>query len=347
MAEPVELLIGGERFAGFRAGQVVQSFEAQLVATTFSLEYSARTSELLEPIVIEGGDEATLRVGGEDLVRGYVDTPSERYDASQVRYSVAGVSRVGDLLDCSAVARSRRFRDQTLFELARTVTRDYGVRIDDRVQADEAIGRIAIQEGETIADFLGRAARLRAVTLQDLGGDLVITRAGAERTATVLERGVNVLTGERTYSWRQRFSEYRFRGQTRATDELYGLSAAQIGQTVEDRGVRRRRVLVVHAHTGRREDLGRRAIIERNARAGRSERLVYEVAGWTNAEGLWRPNVRVRVVDDWLRIDAELLIVRVTHAFALDRYRTRLELTRPEAFSELDYPLRPRGGRWR
>lgn len=345
--EPLALMIGGDRHEGFVSGSVRQTFGATLAATTFQVAYAARADERSDPVVIEAGDAVTLCVGDEDLVRGFVVDDGDGYDARSRNLTVSGASRVQDLIDCSAVVRSRVLHGQTLFEIARALTDGYEIRIDDRVQADEPIERFAIQEGESIADALMRAARLRGVVLADLGGDLVITRVGQERTATAIERGVNLLRGQRTRSWRERFSEYRFRGQTRTTDDAYGTDALHIGQRVSDLGVTRLRRLVVQAQTDRREDIGRRAILERNARAGRSERLTYEVAGWTCAEGLWRPNTRVRVVDDQFEVDAELLIVGVTHVFDDRRYRTTLELTRPEAFSELAYPIRPRGGRWR
>lgn len=348
MAEALELVVDGVRHAGFQQGTVTQAFGASLTATTWQVSYATRDSEHAEPVIIEAGDPVVVRVGDEELVRGFVVDDGEDYDAAERRYTVSGSSALVDVLDCSAVHTSRRFRDQTLFEIARALVDGYDVRIDDRVLDDEPIARFALQDGESIAEALGRAARLRGVVLADHGGDLVITRVGAEHTDTVLERGRNVLTGERRRSWRERYSEYRFRGQTRADDDTNGLTAAQVGNTIEDRGVTRLRRLVVHAHTDRREDIGRRAQLERNMRAGRSERLVYEVAGWRNAEGnLWRPNTRVRVQDDWLGVDAELLITRVTHVFDARRYRTTLELTRPEAFAELEYPIRPRGARWR
>jgi prophage tail gpP-like protein len=345
--EPLVLIVDGVRHEGFLRGQVTQTFEASLGASSWSVEYSPRSSEDTDPIVIEAGDPVTLRVGDEDLIVGYVDQTRVSYDAMRRSFQVSGFSRIVDVLDCSAIARARRFRDQTIFEIASQLLDGYEIAIIDRARADEPIAVHAIQEGESIAECLGRAARLRGVVLTDEAGDLSITRVGHATTATMVERGRNVLRGDRTYSWRQRYSEYRFRGQTRATDEMYGIQASQLGQTIEDRAVTRQRRLVVHAHGPRREDIGRRAILERNMRAGRAERLDYEVSGWSNAEGLWRPNTLVRVVDDWLGIDTTALIVRVTHSFATDKWRTQLELTRPEAFSDLDYPLRDRGGRWR
>lgn len=348
-APPLELRVGGERFAGFESGQVSQSFDAQLVASTFTIAYATRAGEDVDPVLIEAGDLVELLVGDERLFEGHVADDSLEYDATQQRFQVAGLSRLGDLIECSAFAPSRRFHDVTVFELAQRLLAGYHVEIDDRAVDNTRLSSFAIQEGESIADCLGRAARLRGLVLSDGAGRLVIGRVGAERTETVIDRRTNVLRGSRRRSWRQRFSEYRFTGQTRATDELYGLDAAQIGHQIEDREVTRLRRLSVVAHADRRTDIGRRAIFERNQRAGRSERLTYELAGWTNAEGLWRPNVRVRVVDDWAHVEAELLVVRVIHQFSASpaRYRTTVELTRPEAFDELDYPLRGRGNRWR
>jgi prophage tail gpP-like protein len=96
--------------------------------------------------------------------------------------------------------------------------------------------------------------------------------------------------------------------------------------------------------------MGRRAILERNVRAGHAETLSYEVPGWHTDEGdLWRPNTRVQVVDDWLRVEAEMLVARVSLSFGTRPgvHRTRLDLVRPETFLEVEYPTRERGGRWR
>lgn len=350
MADPIELLIGAERFVGFAGATVTQAFDEALSPTSFTLAYSPRVAEQIEAVLIEAGDAATLRVGDEDLVRGFVDDDVLSYTAQAAVFQAVGRSMVGDLLDCSAIHRSRRFRDQTIFEIAMALLADYDLTIQDRANDLTPIERFAIQEGESIADCLQRAARLRGVVLQDVAGDLVITRTGRERTSTVLERGRNVLTGQRRRSWRNRFSHYHFKGQTRTTDDLYGLAAAQIGHEIEDREITRTRRLSVVAHADRREDLGRRAVLERNVRAGKSQTLSYEVSGWFTDEGrLWRPNTLVRVLDPWFQVDAELLVQAVTLAYSTKpaQYRTQIELIRPETFAELDFPTRQRGGRWR
>lgn len=351
MAEPVELIVGGERFVGFEGATITQVFDEALTPASFTVEYSPRVAEELEPVLIEAGDAVTLRVGDEDLVRGFVDDDVLAYDARSASFQAVGRSMVGDLLDCSAIHRSRRFRDQTIFEIATALVFDYDLTIQDRANDRTPIERFAIQEGESIAECLQRAARLRGVVLQDLAGDLVITRTGTERTSTVLERGRNVLSGQRRRSWRSRFSHYHFKGQTRATDDRYGLDAAQIGHEIEDREITRTRRLSVVAHADRREDLGRRAVLERNVRAGKSQSLSYEVSGWFTDEGeLWRPNTLVRVVDSWFRVEAELLVQGVTLAYSTKpaQYRTQLELVRPETFAELEeFPTRRRGARWR
>lgn len=352
MAESPILVVNGQRHEGFESAQVVQAFGASLVATSFSVEYAPRADSDADAAVIEPGDDVVMVVGDEELVHGYVERASLSYDANGRKHSIQCMSRLVDAVKCSARRNGSSLRDVTLFEIVSALLERYPVTVIDVAQASARFDVFRVSTGESIVDAIARAARARGVMLYDAAGDLVIGRVGQDRTATVIERGVNVLRGERLLDWSERFSEYHFCGQTRATDELYGLDAAQIGQTVEDREVSRVRELVVQAHAGRREDLGHRAILERNARAGRSERLTYELRGWTTDEGaLWRPNVRVRVVDDWLGVDAELLVVRVTHAFgsrgSSGRYRTSLELTRPEAFAADEYPTRGRGQRWR
>ncbi|MFW6086392.1 MAG: hypothetical protein ACODAG_04245, partial [Myxococcota bacterium] len=61
----------------------------------------------------------------------------------------------------------------------------------------------------------------------------------------------------------------------------------------------------------------------------------------------------VRLEDDWLRVEAVLLVAEVGMAFgpgtvggSQDGMVTELVLARPEAYSVGDYPARKRGQRW-
>ncbi|MEM7608185.1 MAG: hypothetical protein AAF411_22765, partial [Myxococcota bacterium] len=228
----------------------------------------------------------------------------------------------------------------------------YDVEVESRFQnAEEPFRDFAINEGETIAAALMRAAKLRGVVLVDEGGRLIMDIAGNNQSTTVLRNGPggNIREGERQTSWRERFSEYVFRGQTRATDELFGREAAELEGRVIDPEVQQRRLrrLVIASWGNRRDDMGVRAVNERNRRAGRSERLVYTVPGWLDDEGLiWRPNQRVLVQDSILDVDAVMLLVRVTTQLRPKVSRTELELSLPSAWdvTRPDYPVVGREG---
>jgi prophage tail gpP-like protein len=76
-------------------------------------------------------------------------------------------------------------------------------------------------------------------------------------------------------------------------------------------------VRVLHVDEDRGMDTAQcraRAEFEAAQRAGRSLALTYKVPGWRQRPGgaLWAPNLRVRVSDPWVGIDAELLTVSVT-----------------------------------
>lgn len=346
MPDVAELLVEGERVEGFEGGQVVQSMET--LATTWDLRYSSQVDEDDEPVIIEAGDAVELRLGEDSLLNGYVDDDEAQYTARQITQQLRGRSRLGDVVDCSAVGPARGWRDATLMQIASDLLEGYEVTIREETDTGDSFRRFEIDGGETIAATLQRAARLRGVHLLDRGGDLAFVRAGQDASQTTIERA-RVLEGGVRRSQRERFSEYLFEGQTRASDELNGVDASELGQDVEDQGVERLRRLKVRSWGERGEDLGEKAILERNNRAGRSLRLNYVVPGWRDDQGvIWAPNTRVRVVDDWLRVDATLLIVRATAVFARDQYRTQLELTRPEAFDVIvRYPTRSRGAELR
>lgn len=345
MASRLECYVEGEVVDGFESGKVTQSMDA--FAAAFEVVYRADRLEGGDPVILEAGDAIEVRIADAEegtLLAGYIDEDDSTL-AARLRRKLSGRSKLGDLVDCSAFTEARRFRDVSIIDLATELTKDYGIAIYDRSEAVEPLERWAVAEGSTIANELTRAAKARGVVLLDEGGDLVIARAGEFSTTTRLEEG-----GDRVLSWRRlrshsgRFSEYVVKTKRRRRDEDTG-EPTTIRATVEDEGVRRLRRLVVQPYGDRGDAVERRAQLERNVRAGRSEKVVLEVAGWLTDEGKpWRPNTRVKVVSPTLGIDAVLLVVRATLLHGPELHRTELELSRPEAWDALvTYPTRGRG----
>jgi len=339
----LELRVDGRTLHGFERGEVTASMDR--LASTFSLEYFADEVEGGGRLVVEAGDPIEVAVDGETISAGHVDDDETDDEPGRVQRKLTGRSKLGDLVDCSAFSERRAFRDISLIDLATELTQDYGIAIFDETEGVEPFDRWVLTEGTTIAVELQRAAKARGVVLLDQAGDLVLAAAGALETDTRLP-GTIARSKKRVRSWKERFSEYVVKSKHRRRDEDTG-APTTIREVITDEGVSRFRRMVVAANGERQSAVRRRAILERNQRAGRSERITYTVRGWHTDEGdIWRPNMRVAVKDQELGIGAVLLVVRTTLKHGPETHRTELELTRPEAFDAVvDYPVRRRGER--
>jgi len=98
---------------------------------------------------------------------------------------------------------------------------------------------------------------------------------------------------------------------------------------------RRFRPLLLVADGGEsRAELQDRARWEARVRAARARRVTVTVQGWRDSDGgLWAPGDRVRVRDEWLGVDAELVVAGVTMTLDEGGRRTVLSLVRADAFN--------------
>lgn len=345
----VELRVGGEVFGGWTRGRVRQSLDQ--FATGFELAYVDEWGERDLPWPIEEGDACTFLVDGEVLTDGYVDVSLAGYTVDTIDLAVEGRSKLGDLLDCDVVRKGMQWIDTKPSDILADLLEPFDV--DFRIYGSEGakFRRFKVEPGDTVAEVVLKLARLRGFLTADVGGVLELFRVDDIQAEDHLMRGFPILRAERFGSWAERFSRYIFRGQTAADDDVNGVAAARLKGVVEDRQVSRYRPkLILSGDADGDRDLGQRAIIERNQRAGRSERITLTVPGFRTERGaLWRPGMGVHVADDFLRVDAVLIVVTVEMEFDVGEVGARdggmvttLELTRPEAYGLGEYPLRQR-----
>jgi prophage tail gpP-like protein len=333
-------------YGGWKSGKVTQSLEQ--LASTFSFEYVDRWEQGGEIWPIEEGDRCEVRVDDKKLVVGHVDDAVSRYGPKSWDLSVQGRSLLGDLVDCAVIRDSNQWLDATMADIIADVVQPFGIQTF-QVGGGEAFRRFKFEPGETAAEVIQRAAKLRGFIATDLAGDLVLVRPPKNGPVDTLRRGDNIRSGQRRGSWRQRFSEYHYKGQTQGSDEVPGKSASQLGVKLTDNTVTRYRpTVVVSGGQQGPKDLEKRARAQRNRAAGESERLTYTVDGFTNRnDELWRPGQLVKVEDGWLRVDATVIVTRASMRFGPEQsMETQLELTRPEAFDDASYPEREKGETW-
>jgi prophage tail gpP-like protein len=343
----VKLRVNGVDFEGFEGGEVRLGIEQ--LCSSFSLQYfDNRGSQA--PTPIEDGDRATLLIDDRVIMDGWVDELNVEYDAKSYRATVSGRSTTCDLVDCTAGVTTGNpvktsWSNTPLTGILADLLNPYALQARLIGSQGANFSKFRLKKGWSVGEAIARLVRPRGMVAYTIGSDLVVARAGATSTATVLRMGDQIIRGRLHRSQTDRYSHYVFKGQTRANDTVNGVNAAQLDGVVEDRGVARHRpLMIVRGGQDSKADLGQLAILERNQRAGRGERLSYTVYDWERQEGLWEPNIRVRVIDTMANVDCEMLVVGVGFRFGVNEgYVTDLELTRPEAYDVLDYPVRRRG----
>ena len=356
------LRLDGFDIEGWTAISVNRSLDQ--LADTFDLQLTTELSSRPAPVPISEGQACTILYGEDVLLSGYIDTVDLSYDATSTSLSVSGRSKAGDLVDCTALKPGSRtggsWKDTSFLTIANSICEPFGITCYcDLGDPKEAYFKLA--EGETCFSALERLGKdygLRVVSFPD--GDIQYTRTGIDILPdVVIEGGRNVLAGGVTRDLTERFSDYLFKGQLSASDETSG-GNVNLSHLVQDDGVGRYRPLLIETDEQVRDIKGKftsqknksplqlRAEWERNTRAGRSRQLSYEICdprdlslSWEmpSGHGLWRPNVIVTVLDEFLGIDGQYLVTSVTLVRDSSGTRTSIKLTFPEAY-ETELPPR-------
>jgi prophage tail gpP-like protein len=362
MADQVELYIKGRVYRGWTDIQITSAIDA--IAGAFSISLTerwagdGRTPSQIEAWPILNGDPCQIKIDGELVVNGYVDQFRPSFSATSHTIEIQGRDKTCDLVDCTAYHEPDQWTNLTLLQIAQIICKPFGIPVRADVDVGEKFPTIKLQQGETAFSALDRLARFRTCLLTpDIGGGLLITRAGTMRAGMNLQQGVNIISGSGNLDTSQRFSLYVVKSQT-ASSPAYDLApddgddnspievdGGDDAQTIHveakatDSGVTRYRPMVVVAETGSTSmSATARATWEANMRLGRSASAAVTVRGWrqgtSERSSLWRPNLLVHVLASFLRMDGDMLIRQVTYRRTPSEGTVcDLDLVSPQAFS--------------
>lgn len=336
----VRLTVNGYDFSGWKEVSITAGIER--VARDFSLQVtyhrdnvqSAKFAGMIRP-----HDRCEVYIGADKVLTGFVDGTPVQYDGQSVSFAIAGRSLTGDLVDCSAIGAANQWRAQKLEQIAATLAAEYGVKVVADVPTGEAVADFAIEQGETVFEAIDRLLRSRQLwASDDEHGVLRIIKAGSQRAGGALRLGENILSGSAELDYKQRFSEYRCKGQQAGTDDRYGDAANQSSASSGDALVKRRRVLLfTQSGQASAADCQRRVRFEQASRYSQSLAAQYTVQGWRAGNGqLWQPNQLVRVVDQVIGFDADLLIVEVTWSLGGQGMKTQLKVAPIDGWLDRD-----------
>lgn len=383
----VALKVAGQQFDAWTEVEIVRDLAE--IAGSFLLEYhdAARTRATLPasagplpiPAALKPGQAVALAIDGEPVLTGHIDEVKLTLSGTELRASVAGRDRAGDLVDCAAAPSGpAEYRGLTVTEIARRICAPFGIAVRADVDVGPPLPRFSIDVAETAMSAIEKAARQRALlVVSDGTGGLVLTRSGARRGPAPVVLPGNVLEATALLSWKERYSETIVKGQTERAAGGRGpapaFTAAASPLTPEmpapvrrpgageragvvmtgrarDAGVDRYRPRVVSAKTqsGGVSVQQQAEWLMRTARA-EGERLTHTVADWrAGDEGrLWRPNELVLVDDPYAGVYGDMLVAAVRYTYGRDGHRTELSLVGPEAFEILPEDADARRGRER
>ena len=285
---------------------------------------------------ITPGAACQLTLDDEPLITGYIDQVSPYYSNDEHAVTVTGRDKTGDLVDCAAA--SGEWRGLKLDAIVSELARPFGISVRADADVGAAFEKFRTQEGEVAWAAIDRACKARAVlAMADGYGNVILTRATAssDDPVPVILGGKDgsVLSGTGTFSANERFSAYTIKAQRGGLDGTPEDRAHVIAEA-KDSGVARYRPTMMIARD-RMDAASAAAQVQWvcNVRRGQALRVTYTMAGWRTASGkVWRPNTIVRVRDDWLSIDRDLIVVSVRLAVSGDGTETTIDLTDPSAY---------------
>jgi prophage tail gpP-like protein len=344
MTPRIAVTLDGRPFTNWLSLSVRRSMEE--LSASFEFEVADDWHETGRRLPFDETSSCAIQVGSETLLTGWVEDIDEDDGGDEEGTLVSGRDLLCDLVDCAAQFKGGQWSSATVDRIASDLIAAGGyqqlVVTADGVSLGDPISAFTLADGESVAEAIVRACRLRGLLLVgDGSGTLVFTRPGASTTATVLQRGVNVERSRRRRSSRERFSDYIVKSHSPATgiDRIFGVSAASHRAVAKDPAVKRPRPVMVLSDDTVQISTQRRADWQRNVRAGRAVRYRYTVEGWQTAENrLWQPNTLVGVIDDRYQLEDILLIIETEHSVSEDSGPiTELEVCDPRAL-EVEVP---------
>ncbi|MEM7047823.1 MAG: phage baseplate assembly protein [Pseudomonadota bacterium] len=338
MADQVTLRIDDQDWGGWESVRIMQSMTA--VSRAFELSLTDRWPGQTSYQPIAPGKSVEVRINGERVVSGWIDSVSPSYSPRDHTISVAGRDKTADLVDCSAMNDPGQWRGARLNEIISDLLKPFGIGLMVQTDLGKPFDEFSIDKGETAFESLERLCRMRAVlATTDGSGNVVLTRGGAGGSMGVeLRRGENILQASASFDHRDRGHEYIVRAQLPPTIDYFnqGKTEHALEARVNDAGVRRHRPMLIMAEQAAdQQAVADRARWEAVVRAARARTATITVQGWSAGSKLWTPNTTVVVRDDWLGLDQTMIIAGATFEKSASGTRTTLELQPPGAYELL------------
>jgi prophage tail gpP-like protein len=327
----ITLEVAGVRYQGFTSISVYRSIETISGSFNFVATSSQRVA-----FPIKVGSPCAVYIDNIRVANGYVDIVTVSYNAENHTINIQGRDKTADIVD-SSMTGLKEFIGLGLVDIIRTVLNDNNmsdIKVINEAGALEPFDDddpASSPVGQSIFEFLEQYARKRQVLLTtDGNGNVVLSRSGSQSAISGLQNKIggqfnNILSAIANYDFSNRFNRYIINSDQSPggfDDVEYEDAIDQSGEAIDDT-IRASRISETIAEiTSDDATLDELAIWTRNVSAGRSTEYECVVQGFyqdTAKTQLWKPNLLVKVDDDFADISATLLIKSVEYSVSLEQ----------------------------
>jgi len=325
--ESVTVSAGGMTWSAFESVDVTAGFNE--AARSFCLSIAAQLGGAGTFATFTAGAPVSVSSNGDLLVTGYVDRYQphrDKHDKSMI--SVSGRGKGQDAIDCSAIHATGNFQNQTVLQIAQALDQfGIGFETDQMLQQ---IPSYQVTPGETVFRCIEKLCRSQGLVVAGQpDGSIKITKVSGASNSPLIE-GFNCKALSADHNWAGRHSHVHARGQ-RASGN--GASNLQIEQVAMDRSVNRFRpvVVVIDEDTDSTRAMSR-AQWRLAREAGHALKATVEVQGFHDEAGqLWTPGNISWLESQFLAVQQNMAIERVTYSQSKSGSTTQLELCDPQA----------------
>jgi Mu-like prophage tail protein gpP len=345
----VALEIDGVDHQGWTAVEITKSMETLCGSFRLVLTSPPGKQGGLSPMNILPGVKAKVSIDGQALIDGYIDTVELAIEAERHEIRASGRDKTGDLVDCSVVNGTGEWKNLKLEALVTKLVEPFGITVKTEVDTGEAIPKFNVEQGMTVFEAVQKVCALRAcLGISDESGNLVITRAGSEKSSTNIVEGENLLDGRATYDYTERFSEYVVKGQKQSKDNESADTTTKVKGVVKDANIERYRPMLLIADgqvDKAKADV--RARWEAAVRRGRSRSYELTVQGWADSQGkIWKINRLLTLKAPSLGVNTELLTAEVTFTLDDGGELCKIKMLAPETYTPEPAEKISKGDTW-
>ena len=339
--DKITVTVHGQDLKGWTSSTISRSMEN--LAATFDIPISV---DISTDYPVDRQDDVVISINNHQVMAGYTLLADPFYDRNDAGFRVTGIDYTGSLVVSSAMHKTGQWLNATLKAICSDLCKPFGIQVLAEVHTGKPLARFELDQGETVADAMARAASYRGILITSNHlGQVLLTTAGKHKAGGSIHlSGVdrNVISMSPAGTDENRHSEYIIQGQSEINHIGSAKKAQQLEGRYKDFQIKRYKPLLIQADmSSEGADLQQQAEHMTRIRMAQAYRYTYAVEGWVTENGKpWQINTRVPIYDELLGLEGdEMLIVALTETVSRENADiTEITICPPEAFKKLPLP---------